>query len=137
MGAFRLLEHTADMGIEATGDSRADLFVQAARGLREILSVAEAAGREERMVEVRGGDAAELLVRWLNEILYLFETEGFFPADFRVAEMGEERLLACISGEAFDPDRHPIEREIKSVTYHQLQVEKKDGTWRAQVYVDL
>jgi SHS2 domain-containing protein len=137
MGEYRLIEHTADMGIEATGESRADLFVQAARALREMISGAEAASREERVVEVTGGDAAELLVRWLNEILFLFETRGFFPADFHIEEIGEKRMRARVAGEPFDRDRHPVEREVKSVTYHQLEVAESQGVWKARIYVDL
>lgn len=137
MGEYRLIEHTADMGIEATGESRSDLFLQAARALREMISGAEAASREEKVVEVKGGDAAELMVRWLNEILFLFETQGFFPADFEIDEVGEEKLRGRILGEPFDHDRHPIEREVKSVTYHQLEVAKSDGVWKARIFVDL
>ena len=138
MGSFRLIEHTADMGIEVFGDDLADFFVQAARGLKEMVSVtAGAAPSEERMVEVTGGDSSELLVNWLNEILFLLETRGFFPIDFRVEEAGEDHLRARVLGEPFDPQRHRVEREVKAVTYHQLQVEAVDGAWRARVFVDL
>ncbi|MBE0597636.1 MAG: archease [Desulfuromonadales bacterium] len=133
-----MIEHTADMGIEVSADSQAELFIQAARGLREILSASEAVPREERKVQVTGGDAAELLVKWLNEILFLFETDGFFPIEFAVEEITEEyHLRGRIKGEPFDPERHSIEREIKSVTYHQLRVEKQDGLWHARIFVDL
>lgn len=137
MGEYRLIEHTADMGIEATGENRADLFIQAARALREMISAAEAAPREERIVEVEGEDAAELMVRWLNEILFLFETQGFFPADFRIEEIGEKKVRARVAGEPFDHERHPVEREVKSVTYHQLEVGESGGTWTARLFVDL
>lgn len=137
MGEFRLIEHTADMGIEARGESRSELFLQAALALREMISGAEAAPREERSVEVEGGDVAELMVRWLNEILFLFETRGFFPAEFRIEEVGEDRLRARVLGEPFDPERHFVEREVKSVTYHQLEVGREDGMWRARIFVDL
>lgn len=138
MGSFRLIEHTADMGIEAVGDSLGDLFAQAAQGLMEMISAgAQASVREERMVEMAAGDSGELLVNWLNEILFLFEHKGFFPVEFEVEEAGEDHLRARVRGEPFDPARHPVEREVKSVTYHMLQIEPADGAWRARVYVDL
>lgn len=138
MGGYRLLEHTADMGIEATAETPEELFAQAAYGLLEIItSLSQAAAREERVVEITGGDRGELLVNWLNEILFLFENRGFFPADFEVEEAGSTRLKARIRGEPFDPQRHPIEREVKAATYHQLTAEKTDGGWLARVYVDL
>lgn len=138
MGSYRLLEHTADMGIEATGESMEELFVQAACGLREIItSLTRGEAREERTVEVEGGDREELLVNWLNEILFLFESRGFFPADFAVEEVGPAKLRGKVWGEPFDPQRHLIEREIKAVTHHQLSVQRTDGGWRARIFVDL
>jgi len=138
MGSYRLLEHTADMGIEAVAESREELFAQAAYGLLEILSGSlEAAAREERIVEVQATDQEELLVSWLNEILYLFETKRFQPVDFEVEEVGWTAMKARVRGEPFDPERHPVQREVKAVTYHQLKVERNDGHWTARVYVDL
>jgi SHS2 domain-containing protein len=126
------------MGIEASGETLEDLFAQAAYGLLEIIAgTPEALCREEMIVTVEGGDAEELLVNWLNEILYLFEIKRFFPLDFEIEEVRGNHLLARVRGEPFDPQRHPVEREVKAVTYHQLRVEKTDGLWHARVYVDL
>jgi SHS2 domain-containing protein len=138
MGTHRLLEHTADMGIEASGETLEELFAEAAYGLLEIISGnPETRCREEKIVAVEGGDAEELLVNWLNEILYLFEIKRFFPQDFEIEEVRGNRLLARVRGEPFDPQRHPVEREVKAVTYHQLRVEKTNGLWHARIYVDL
>jgi SHS2 domain-containing protein len=138
MGSYRLLEHTADMGIEVVAETQEELFAQAAYGLLEVcFGPSRALAREEKVVEVAGGDVEELLVNWLNEILYLFETKGFLPADFEVEEAGWTSLKARVLGESFDPLRHPVEREVKAATYHQLKVEKTDGMWMGRVYVDL
>ncbi len=138
MGEHRLLEHTADMGIEASGATLEELFAEAASGLLEIIAgTPQVVAREERRVTVTAGDTGELLVHWLNEILYLFESQGFLPLDFEIEEIRMNRLRARVRGETFDPQRHPLEREVKAVTYHQLRVEKTDGLWWARVYVDL
>jgi SHS2 domain-containing protein len=138
MGGFRLIEHTADMGIEAVGDTLGDLCIQAARGLMEMIAgPARGIPREERTLDISAGDSGELLVVWLNEILFLFETQGFFPAEFEIEEAAEDHLRGRVRGEPFDPERHPVEREVKAVTYHMLKVEPANGAWRATVYVDL
>lgn len=137
MGGYRILEHTADMGIEAAGETLDELLIQAARGMMEIISGAEALSREERSVEITAGEGGELLVNWLNEILFLFDPGGFFPAEFVIEEATENRIKARLIGEPFDPERHPIDREIKAATYHQLQFEHGEGEWRARVYLDL
>jgi SHS2 domain-containing protein len=138
MESHRLLEHTADMGIEVHADTLEELFAGAACALKEMI-LGEACGRatEERTVQLRGWDHGELLIAWLNEILYCFEVEGLFPVDFELEEVCSTTLKGRIRGEPFDPLRHPVEREVKAVTYHKLQVEPYDGRWLARLYVDL
>jgi len=62
---------------------------------------------------------------------------GLVPAEFVISEIGENALRGEVRGEPFDPKRHPIEREVKAITYHQLSVERDGQGWRARVYVDL
>jgi SHS2 domain-containing protein len=134
---YRQIEHTADLGLEIWGDSRSELFAQAACALREVI-VADApvSPRETQQIEVSGSDDAELLVAWLSELLFLFECRGFLPADCELV-FGEGFLRAQIKGEPFDPQRHPLEREVKAITHHQVLVEEKGGQWHARVYVDI
>jgi SHS2 domain-containing protein len=138
MGRFRLLEHTADMGIAASGESLEALFAAAARGVLAVV-VDPRQGRvcEERRLEVRGDDREEQLVNWLNEILYLWEMGRFFPVDCRVEKVEGNGVRGVLLGEPFDPLRHEVLREIKAVTYHQLAVQWRGGRWRARIYVDL
>jgi SHS2 domain-containing protein len=46
-------------------------------------------------------------------------------------------LLATVHGEPLDPSRHPIDTEIKAVTYHQIAVEQTNGRWQTRVIFDL
>jgi len=133
----RQLEHTADLGLEIWGDSRSELFAQAAVALREVI-VADApvSPRKTQDIEVSGADDAELLVAWLSELLFLFECRGFLAADCQL-EFGEGCLRAQVKGEPFDPQRHPLEREVKAITHHQVLVEESGGVWHGRVYVDL
>jgi SHS2 domain-containing protein len=136
-GSYHLLEHTADMGLEAQGCSLADLFEQTALGLLEILGAEQVGCQEERLLELSGYDIEELLVNWLSELLYLLEGQSFLPAAVIVEAATRQELRARVLGETYDPDRHRLAREIKAVTYHQLQVEEEDGWWRVRIYVDL
>lgn len=136
-GSFELLEHTADIGIAARGKSLEELFGAAARALMAVISQkAPVEARQEKTVEVTGEELDELLVNWLNEILFLFES-GFFPACFEIEAAERTVLKAKVRGEAFDPGRHPIEREVKAATYHLIRVEQQGGEWHARVYLDL
>lgn len=143
MNCFRLLEHTTDMGIAAEGESLAALYVQAALGLRQIVTACSyIEPRTELPVEVQGEDREELMVNWLSELLFLLESRRLLPAAFEIDTLeidtpGDCRLRARVAGEEFDPLRHYLEREIKAVTYHRIEVEPTATGWRAQVYVDL
>ena len=153
MNCFQLLEHTADMGIAAEGETLVALFVQAALGLRQILTACtDIEPKTEFPVEVQGADREELMINWLSELLFLLESRRLLPAAFEIDRLeldtgeietgemnslGDCQLRARVFGETFDPDRHYLEREIKAVTYHRIEVEPTAAGWRAQVYVDL
>ena len=135
---FRLLEHTADIGLEATAINCADLFVAAAEGFRALVFGNSPAADTIRLeVRLEARDHAELLVAWLNEILCLSEMTRLVPATFEIIELTDHQLAAVITGEPFDPARHTVERVAKAVTYHQLVVEERQGGWYARVYIDL
>lgn len=137
-GRFRLLAHTADIGLEATAPTPSELFVVAARGLRTMLfgiTPAESSLRLEVWLEA--GNVSELLVAWLNEILCFCEMTRLVPAEFEVVELTGRTLHAFVTGEPFDEGRHSVERTAKAVTYHQLVVEERDKGWYARVYIDL
>ena len=136
--AFRLIEHTADIGLEVRAATREELFLVAAEGMKALLfGTSPAVGGVASRVVLNAGDSAELLVAWLNEVLFICETRQVVPATFVVEEITLTSLIAVISGEAFDPARHSVERTAKAVTYHQLVVEERDGGWYARVYIDL
>lgn len=138
MNRFRLLEHTADMGIAAEGENLAALFQQAALGLRQIMTdTVDIEPRQEVLIELQAQDREELLVNWLGELVFLLEDRQLLPAVFEIESATEERLRARIWGEPLDPARHELEREVKAVTYHQIRVERTPAGWRAQVFVDL
>jgi SHS2 domain-containing protein len=138
MNRFRLLEHTADMGIEVEGESLAALFEQAAWGLRALISESRPLPPGQAVtVELAGADPEELLVNWLSELLYLFEIRHLLPVSLRIEQIAPTRLRARVEAETIDPEHYPVEREVKAITYHQIRVEQTQGGWRARLYVDL
>ena len=138
MGRFRLLEHTADMGLAATGADPVDLFLAAARGLRAMLLGRRVPSPERwEPVKVTGDGREELLVNYLGEILIRLEVGAFLATAFEIEELSATVLRGRFGGCDFDPRRHALEREIKAITWHQLAVTESDGSWRARLYVDL
>ena len=135
---YEPFDHTADIGLLVRGRTLEELFENAAAGLFDLMiGLDRVRPREERTVEVAAADEEELLVNWLNELLYLFEVEGLALRGFQVRRFSPTRLEAAVRGEAFDPERHPIAAEIKAATYHQLRLEQVDGEWRTRLVFDV
>lgn len=134
---FEILEHPSDLGIRATGDSLAAAFINAATGLLHIILEGPVQESAERVVTLKASDRGHLLVRWLSEVLYLYDAEHFVPASFRFAEFSESSLVAEIRGEAFDPARHQTKLDVKAVTYHQLAIDERSGSSTVTVFVDI
>lgn len=135
---FRLLAHSADMGIEARATSCPGLLEEMARGLTALIfGESPTAGEVRGEIVVYAEDRVELLVAWLNELVYRVERDNLVPATFRIEALGNDYLRATFSGEPFDPRRHSVERQVKSVTYHQACLEERADGWYGRVYVDL
>ena len=138
-GGFRELEDiTADVGVEAWGDSVEAAFIQAAEGLAAMLADRSSlSGDDSREITIGSSDRHGLLVNFLNEIIFLEETEGFLPKTVKSLILEGDRLAAVIAGETFDPDRHTRNMEIKAATYHDLAIERRGAEVRIRVIFDV
>ena len=125
MKRFKLIEHTADMGLKAYGKTLAGAFANAAYGMFSIIAELNRVKEvESRRVEINEKDMESLLFEWLNSLLYYFDVEGFIFKRFNILEFGEGHLAAECWGEKYDASRHHIKLGVKSATYHMLQVDR-------------
>ena len=135
---YEPIDHTGDLGMRVFGGDLSELFAHAAWGLFDLMTDAERIEpRINRDLTVEAMDLEDLLVRWLGELLYAFDTDRFLSASVTFHALEPSRLHATLSGEGFDAKRHPIDTEIKAVTYHQIAVEHLDSGWQAQVIFDI
>jgi SHS2 domain-containing protein len=134
---FEILDHTADVGIIAYGADLRQAFANAARGLFSLIT--ELDDVEEvlyRDIELTASDEESLLVGWLNELVYRFDTEGILFKRFDIIQLDETYLQAKGYGEKADSSRHQLKVGVKAATYHMLKVDKTDG-YRVQVLFDI
>jgi SHS2 domain-containing protein len=139
--AYRLLDHTADLGIEISAASLEELFSEALRALTDCITPVEGIKpRVRRPAAVQAASLDELLLEWLGEAVACFEIEELLFGSARV-EVGKAedgyRLKGEVEGEHYDPQRHPLKVLIKAVTYHGLCVEPRGHDWRARVIFDI
>jgi SHS2 domain-containing protein len=135
---YRQIPHTADLAWRLWGEDLPQLFENAGRALSATLTdLRHVRRRATRKVNLTAGDREALLVDWLNHLLYLFDIDGFLGRDFKVVSLTPERLEAQVTGESFDPGRHPGGTAVKAATYHHLEISPAADGWQATVVLDL
>ena len=139
--AHRVLDHTADIGLEVEASTLSELFCEALVGMSEILvEQGDVENPVERSIRLEAPDLESLLVDWLTEAIGLFETEDLLltSAEIEVDRIDTFwRLFGSVQGEPFDADRHCPRTLVKAATYHRLRVDQHPGRWKATIYFDL
>jgi SHS2 domain-containing protein len=136
-GRYEILEHTADVGIEAVGGTPEEVFEASAEGLAGLLGAWFPGEGEARVVVVEASDREALLVGWLDEIVYLREAQDLFFGGFRVDSLSEGELEATVTA-APAAGREVEGAGIKAATFHRLEVSRQpDGSWRGRIYLDV
>jgi SHS2 domain-containing protein len=136
MKRFELIEHTADVGLVAYGQTLAEAFGNAAYGLFSIIAELDAVREvESRRVDISEGDLESLLFEWLNSLIYFFDVEMLLFKRFDIMELDGGRLKAVCYGEKYDASRHYLKTGVKSATYHMLEVDRERK--KVQVIFDI
>jgi len=139
---YAFSEHTADVVVEAWGETIEEAFEEAARGMYAVMTETELVRPEvEHCVEVAGFDLENLLYRWLEELLVATDSEGLVFSDFTVHAV-EKRgsdfyLRGCARGERFDRERHRSKTGVKAVTYHLMRICEEGGSWKVRYTLDI
>ena len=139
MKSYEVLNHTADIGIVAWGKSLEEVFIHSAKGLFYLIADNPCYDLSfETTVSVVGNDYEDLLVTWLNELLYLFDVEQVFLCEFEIKEIGQYFIKAKVKGEMHNSTKYPLKHSVKACTYYEARVEEqKPDLWRAQFYLDI
>ena len=144
-------DHPSDIGLAARADSLGELMEALAEGLAgEICDRDQVRAAETRPLEVSAEaeaaarpDYEALAVDFLTAVMNLIQVRHFMVREVSVQMPNAERppsavpLIARLTGEPYDPDRHEIKVEIKAVTYHQLTIKQEGGQWVGRVIVDI
>ena len=134
---FEVMDHTADVGIIAYGADLKEAFANAGRGLFSLITELEDIEEiEYRDTEVNAPDQESLLVEWLNELIYLFDTENIIFRRFDVTRLDDTQLKARNYGDRVDSSRHKLKTGIKAATYHMLKIDITNGC-KVQVIFDI
>jgi SHS2 domain-containing protein len=118
---YKLLEHTADAMVEVYGGTLNERFANAAYALfDQMTDVTKVSPMGEVKLELEADGREQLLVDFLQELLFLHDVENMVFGEFEVDTDGK-KLVARARGEIFDEDKHPKRSVVKGVTYHRLE----------------
>ena len=135
---YTILDHPSDLGIEARGRSLSEAFEQAAIALMStIADLSTVNPRTSRAVKLSASDPEQLLVKWLGEILYLYDGQAFLSKEFAIERLTKTHLTAKVGGEAIDPEKHRTMLDVKAITYHQLSVREDAEGGTVRVFLDI
>jgi len=139
--AIEYLDHTADLGLRATGGTIEEAFCEAARGLFGAMIALDAvAPRRSCALGIAAESEPDLLVEWLSELLAQKDLTGlvFSSFDVRIERRGNGwRLEGRAFGEPLDPARHHPRAEVKGISYLGLEVAKQAGSWQVRCVMDV
>jgi protein archease len=135
---YEAFEHTADIGLHAYGQTLPELFVNAAAGMESLMAApAQIETQVSREVNAEGHDLVALLVAWLNELIFLFDTEFLLLKQFQISDFTDTSLRATVSGEPYDATRHDLSSAIKAVTWHEAEVRPIAEGYQARIIFDI
>ncbi len=142
MNGFEIKDLSGDLGLAVKGPTLEKAFENAAMAYYSLTSDPAAAEPAQTLkTEVKGDEPGHLLVNFINELIYLFETKGFLAGSCTVdiAERADGGLVlsAALKGETFDAARHGKELLIKAATYHELKAVKTPRGWLLEIVLDI
>ncbi len=138
MNRYKLIDHTADIELCIFGNCLSDLFQNAGYALFDVITdIADVSHRKKRRFKLERDPVEELLVEWMNSLLYIFDTEQLLFSSFNVISIGNNELIAEAHGEFYNESLHIIKTGIKAVTYHNLKISGQNRVLEACVVLDI
>jgi len=135
MKKYEFIEHTADVGVRVYGKTLEEAFENAALAMFEVMTdIKTIDPKEEHIVEIKAEDETHLLYTWLEALLIKFDVDGKLFSTFKINEIKRSEnqvfLTATVWGETYNQNKHPSRTEVKSITYHRMEIfQKKRKTY--------
>lgn len=133
---YELREHTADVAVEATGESLGDVFGAVADGMAAAMCDATPDSGERFEVAVTAESREALLFDYLDDLIYERDVRSVLPVDNRgsVEDGDTWRFLGSYRGV---PLAEVSAREVKAVTYSEMELTEREDGWYAYVVLDV
>ena len=140
-GNYKQIDHTADIAFKVSGESLEELFTAAAEAWRNsVVEETQYYKRESKAIEIKSSLQEQLLVGFLNELnYYLFTRKWLFNLVQKMKIKNENDawvLTGEIEGMTLSAEIE-IKREIKAITFHQMNIEKIGNQYSTLLVFDI
>ena len=137
MSGFKFIEHPADIEITASGGAFTEALKYAIYGMVEVIADREKIMKKtKREIEIDENDLSNIVFKTLDEILYLFDTEGFLPKEVNITK-NKDKYKIEMKGMLITGEEDFLRTEIKAVTYHNLHIKQEKDGWKINVLFDI
>ncbi len=135
--SYKIIDVAADVGLRAEGKTVEECFVNAGLGLYSLITdINLVKAEEKREISLSEETLEDMLISFLNELIFQFDAYGFIGRDIQV-EIKENTLKAAIWGESFNPEKHERKLLLKAATYHNLVLKRENSQWIAEIIFDI
>jgi SHS2 domain-containing protein len=138
MKSYELTEHTADFCLCVKADTVEGLFEAAAQGLLDniCLKAETADACKKESFEISASSPEELLVKFLNELVYMFYIRKMLPKD-NLCRINLYGNALKTEADFVNVKSFSANFEIKAVTYGGIKIEKKNNLYGVTVIADV
>ncbi len=134
---YHVFDSSGDVGLTVYGGTLEELFANAATGLFHLISPSEIEKKEQIYVEADGTELENLFVKWLNELIYLFDAKGFIGSVVEIKNITDNEVKAAVHGDSFDEVKYEKGVLVKAATYHNLIISRQCSQYVAKVIFDI
>jgi SHS2 domain-containing protein len=135
---YEIIDHTADICLRVFGNSLEEIFIGSAKAMMEVITdVERVSPSKEVSITAHAENYEELLVNWLQEILYIHEVKKMVFKDFEIKIENGTRAVGKAYGEKIAVGRHEFYSIIKAVTHHNLKIISSKDKYRVDIVFDI
>jgi SHS2 domain-containing protein len=132
---YEFVEHTGDIKIKVIAKTLEQAFTETARALKESITELKIKPKTTKQITLSGTDTKNLLYKFLEEFLYLLDSEDFIFSEIKDLKIKNNTLTATVLGDK--TENYKISNEVKAITYNEMEIGNSKKETKIQVVLDV
>jgi SHS2 domain-containing protein len=135
---YDFIDHTADLSVKVYGKNLEEIFINSSTAMMDLIcNINMVRPLKSININVSGSTNEQLLVNWLQELLYIHEVKNLLFCSFIIKSITKNNVSGSIQGEEFDKSRHELLNDIKAVTYNKMDIRKVGNKYSTIITFDI